>query len=338
MKNIRIIVMASALLSINCMGFAQSAAPAQPAKPTAPSAAPAPAAASAADPTKPEKPIYDEQADAKKQIAAALAKAKKENRRVLIQWGGNWCGWCTKLHNLYKSNKEIGTKLLYEYDLVFVDAGKPAGKNIDLAESYGADLKKHGFPYLTVLDANGKPLANQETGSLENKDQKANPGHDPKMVLEFLTKNQAPYSDAQKVLDAGLADASQSGKRVFLHFGAPWCHWCRKLEAWMDQDEVRSILAKEFVDLKIDTARMIGGEDILTKYRASNQGGIPWFVVLDSQGKPLIDSNGPKGNIGFPSEPAELEHFEKMLRQGAQHITDAEIKSLIALLKAQPKA
>jgi len=37
--------------------------------------------------------------------------------------------------------------------------GKPAGKNIDLAKSYGADLQKHGFPFLTILDANGKVLA-----------------------------------------------------------------------------------------------------------------------------------------------------------------------------------
>jgi hypothetical protein len=28
------------------------------------------------------------------------------------------------------------------------DAGKPNGKNMDLAASYGADLKKHGFPQL----------------------------------------------------------------------------------------------------------------------------------------------------------------------------------------------
>ncbi len=33
--------------------------------------------------------IYDESADARQQIADALASAKKENRRVLIQWGAN---------------------------------------------------------------------------------------------------------------------------------------------------------------------------------------------------------------------------------------------------------
>src|SRR5262245_41667101 len=53
-----------------------------------------------ARPTKRE-PIYDEQADAKAQIGAALTKAKRHNTRVLIMFGGNWCGWCYKLHDVF---------------------------------------------------------------------------------------------------------------------------------------------------------------------------------------------------------------------------------------------
>ena len=35
-------------------------------------------------------PIFDEKADGGEQIAAALARAGKENRRVLVEWGANW--------------------------------------------------------------------------------------------------------------------------------------------------------------------------------------------------------------------------------------------------------
>ena len=101
-------------------------AAAQPTSPTAPTPAqPSPKQAKA--------PIYDESADARAQIAAALAKAKKENRRVLIQWGANWCHWCHLLHDGFKSRDKVGqndftkrpeniaSKLRAEYDLVLVD-------------------------------------------------------------------------------------------------------------------------------------------------------------------------------------------------------------------------
>jgi hypothetical protein len=37
-------------------------------------------------------PIYNEKADAKADIAAALKLANRENKRVLLKFGGNWCG------------------------------------------------------------------------------------------------------------------------------------------------------------------------------------------------------------------------------------------------------
>ena len=189
--------------------------------------------------------VYDESADAKKQIADALARAKNENRRVLIQWGGNWCSWCIKLHNLYKSNQEIAKELAYEYDVVYIDTGRPEGKNIDLAKSYG--FISGGLPYLTVLDDSGKVIANQETGSFENKDQEAKPGHDPEKVLAFLTQHHATPIDAQQAFNDALAKAKAENKRVFLHFGAPWCGWCKRLDAWLDRDDVKTLLAKDFI-------------------------------------------------------------------------------------------
>src|SRR5215510_15500317 len=95
--------------------------------------------------------IYDESADGAAQIAAALARAKKENRRVLVQWGANWCGWCRTLHNLCRNDEAIRKELLYEYDVVLVDIGRH-DKHVDLLNRYGVDLTKTGVPYLTILD------------------------------------------------------------------------------------------------------------------------------------------------------------------------------------------
>src|SRR5262249_25624304 len=137
-----------------------------------------------------EKPVYDESAIGSEQLAAALAKAKKENRRVLVQWGANWCGWCRMLAALEKSDRAVARELLYEYDVVKIDIGK-WDKHVDLAAKYGADLKKSGVPFLTILDADGKVLASQETGSLELKEE-GKTGHDPKKLLEVLKAHEAP--------------------------------------------------------------------------------------------------------------------------------------------------
>jgi len=165
--------------------------------------------------------LYDESAKGAEQIAAALARARKENRRVLIQWGANWCGWCNLLGDLLEKNGALRRKLMYEYDVVHVDVGR-FDKHMDLVDKYGAAaLRDEGIPYLTVLDADGKVLASQETGVLEQKVE-GKPGHDPEKVLAFLTLHQAKYLQAEKLLAAGLAEAKKREKRLLVIFGAPW--------------------------------------------------------------------------------------------------------------------
>jgi thiol:disulfide interchange protein len=287
-----------------------------------------------AAPEKKSADFYDEKADARAEIAAAVARAKRENRRVLVQWGGNWCSWCRRLHELYGRDKAVAKKLQYEYDVVYVDSLKN-DKNVDLAAGYGADLKKHGVPFLTILDGDGKAIANQPTGPLETKVD-GQDGHDPQKLLELLAKNQAPYWNADDLLRAGLARAKADDKRVFLHFGAPWCPWCHRLEGWMAKPEVAAILAKDFVDVKIDVDRTLGGGDVLKRYRAQD-GGIPWFVFLDADDRALADSGQGKANIGFPGDPAEIERFAAMLDAAHKRITPGDIEALKRSLAPPPK-
>ena len=272
---------------------------------------------------------YDESADAREQIAEALKKAKKENRRVLLQWGANWCGWCHALHNTMKNDPKVARKLLYEYDVVLVDVGDDGKKNRDLAKEYGATLAS--FPYLTILDADGEVVLNSQTEPFEVSGGAM--GHDPAKLVEFLTEHQAPYRSAESVLNEGLAEAKARDKRVFLHFGAPWCGWCHKLEDWMARKDVSKVLDKDFVDVKIDVDRTIGGKELLARYRTPDRGGIPWFVILDTDGKPLIDSTGPDGNVGFPVQPQEIAYFRTMLEKGARKMSDKEIETLTTSLE-----
>jgi thiol:disulfide interchange protein len=276
---------------------------------------------------------YDESADAKEQIAAALARAKGENRRVLIQWGANWCSWCKLLDGLCASDRTIKQKLSYEYDTVLVDIGQ-WNKNMDLAASYEATLKDSGVPFLTVLSADGQVLANQETGSLEAANS-ATPAHDPKKVLDFLTKHQAPQLSAETVLSNSLIKAKAEEKKVFLHFGAPWCGWCHRLDDWMAREDVAPVLARWFVPVKIDQDRMTGATEIMGRYNTTGGQGIPWSVFLNAEGGAVITSDDPEtGNIGFPAAENEVAHFSDMLK--AAGVTDADVSVLVATLKQAP--
>ena len=124
--------------------------------------------------------IYDENADGVKQIADALAVAKKESKRVLVQFGANWCGWCHKLHQLCQTDAAIAAKLKEAYRVVLVDVNK--GHNGELNKRYGNPMR-FGLPVIVILDADGKALVTQDTGKLEEGDH-----HDPKKVLAFLNE------------------------------------------------------------------------------------------------------------------------------------------------------
>ena len=278
-------------------------------------------------------PIYDEQADAAAEITAALANAKSFNRRVLIQWGANWCGWCHRLHQLFDEHHKVHVALTTEYDFVLVDVGQ-FDKNLDLAEQYGADLRGNGLPFLTVLDAEGQVVTHQETSSLESKEEGLQE-HDADQVLGFLLQNRVEARKATEYLKGAKALSKSRGKSLFLHFGADWCGNCRQLERWMVDPDVAPILKRNFVELKIDTEQTRGGRKLLDRSRTGEPGGIPWFGFYGTDGQLIIDSNRPSDgkNVGYPKAGENAAHFRAMLQNSGPDLTEAELDTLIAALK-----
>lgn len=129
--------------------------------------------------------IYDPQADGEQDIARALQLAKTEQKHVLLQLGANWCIWCRRLHQTLAETPAIAAALRENYVVVAVDVNRRDGKkrNVAVNERYGNPIQ-HGLPVLLVLDAEGRLLTTQETGSLEN----GGDGHDPEKILAFLRR------------------------------------------------------------------------------------------------------------------------------------------------------
>ena len=108
--------------------------------------------------------IYPAPAQAKVDLAAALKTAAASHKRILLDFGGNWCPDCIVLDGYFHdpANRQI---IEANFVLVHVNIGK-MDANLDIAEKYGVPLDK-GVPALAVLDEKGKLLYSQKSGEFE---------------------------------------------------------------------------------------------------------------------------------------------------------------------------
>jgi hypothetical protein len=109
--------------------------------------------------------IYPSPAEAKADIAAALAAAVRDHKRVLLDFGGNWCSDCHVLDATFHY-PEVARILETNYVVVEINIGE-YDKNLDLADKYQIPLKR-GVPSLAVLDEKGQLLVSQKNGDFEN--------------------------------------------------------------------------------------------------------------------------------------------------------------------------
>ncbi len=109
--------------------------------------------------------IYPDGAQAPADITAALSQATREKKRVLLDFGGNWCGDCQVLE-IYFHAPPNRSLLESNFILVPVNIGR-YDENLDIAAKYGVPVAK-GVPALAVLDANGQVLFSQRNGEFES--------------------------------------------------------------------------------------------------------------------------------------------------------------------------
>jgi thioredoxin 1 len=111
-----------------------------------------------------ERDIYPAPAQAKIDLAAALAESAATHKRVILDFGGNWCTDCHVL-DVYFHDSANKPLLEANYILVHVNVGR-LDENLDIAERYQIPLRR-GVPALAVLGEHGELLYSQRTGEFE---------------------------------------------------------------------------------------------------------------------------------------------------------------------------
>jgi thiol:disulfide interchange protein len=124
--------------------------------------------------------IYPDPGHAKADIAAALKIAAQTHKRVLIDFGGNWCGDCQVL-DIYFHNTQNLPILDANFVLIHVNIGH-MDENLEIANQYQVPVEK-GVPALAVLSEQGKLLYSQKSGEFE-----AMRRMDPSSVTSFLVQ------------------------------------------------------------------------------------------------------------------------------------------------------
>src|SRR5947207_5275586 len=108
--------------------------------------------------------LYHDDADAKKEIEAALKSTVPTKKRVLLIFGANWCYDCHVLDQALHQG-EAGKIVTESFWLVHVDIGE-GEKNLDLVKLYKIPLEK-GVPALAVLESDGHLLYSSGQGEFE---------------------------------------------------------------------------------------------------------------------------------------------------------------------------
>jgi thiol:disulfide interchange protein len=124
-------------------------------------------------------PKFDPTRDAARDIDAAVAEARRAGKHVILDVGGEWCGWCHALDRYFREHPQILAVREKHYVWLKVNYS-PENKNTAVLSRYPAIP---GYPHFFVLDQQGKLLQSQGTAVLEK-----GPSYDDDKMTEFLLK------------------------------------------------------------------------------------------------------------------------------------------------------
>ena len=139
--------------------------------------------------------LYHPKAVARKEIALAVAKARAQKKQVLIQAGGNWCGWCIEFNRFVTIDTVLHSIIQANYIVYHLNYSQE-NKNAATFKAYGFP-NRFGFPVFLIINADGNLIHTQNSSNLE-----LGKSYDAAKVTEFMlsSTNKALYASSYPYL------------------------------------------------------------------------------------------------------------------------------------------
>lgn len=291
-------------------------------------------------------------------FAQALAKAKKENKKLMVDCYTLWCGPCRYMATNIFPNDTLGAYMNEHFVCM----------QLDMEHGEGPERNKtfqvEAYPTFIFFDADGKEMSRFEGMAMQDDFQKR---------CERILKGEAPISkeDIQKekqeekqqrvaekdtIIDEGkgvnfikgsevrfadvLAQAKRENKRVLVDFWATWCHACMQMNKTTFRDtRVGNMMNYAFVNYAVDVDHDADAKDLVEKF---NIKAFPTYLILNPDGTEynrIIGNNTVEGFAKALTNALLGKEDQYIMMEKMQKEAEAKAKAeRQANLTASPKA
>lgn len=234
-------------------------------------------------------------------FAQALAKAKQENKKLMVDCYTLWCGPCRYMATNVFPNDTLG-KFMNEHFVCM---------KLDMEHGEGPERNKtfhvKAYPTFIFFDADGKEMnrfegmaykeefqkrcerilkgeapVTEETRKEETKnmEKRQNPAEKDTIIDEgkgvnFIKGSEVRFADV-------LAQAKRENKRVLVDFWATWCHACIQMNKTTLRDtRIGNLMNYTFINYAVDMDNDPDGKELVEKY---NIQAFPTYLILNPDG------------------------------------------------------
>jgi thiol:disulfide interchange protein len=128
--------------------------------------------------------VYDPARNPAEDLQQAIVIAQNQNKRIMLELGGDWCIWCKFMDEFYASHNDILQFRADHYVLVKVNVSDK-NMNEDFLSQFPAAA---GYPHIYILDSDGTFLHSQDTVELEDGAE----SYVPEVFMAFLKEWSLP--------------------------------------------------------------------------------------------------------------------------------------------------